>query len=167
MNLEKPILWLLLLVALLLGLYAVTGYFAISLQPVATATPPASSRSNVAYVPPAPPPMAAYTVDAQSKGFYALVSYTDRGFEPATLAVHTGDRVRFTNNTSREMWVAAAGSAATPIYPGVGACDASPLDTCGVLKPGEFWEFTFDAAGTWQYADNRNKANEGTVNVTP
>ncbi len=98
----------------------------------------------------------------QSEGFQALVSYTERGFEPRTLSIEAGDTVRFTNNSIRDLWVASSG---TP-YPGGGeACGQSAFDSCVALAPLEFWEFTFAEEGEWQYVDNLHKEFSGTVQV--
>ncbi|MDO8576016.1 MAG: hypothetical protein Q7R90_01745, partial [bacterium] len=98
---------------------------------------------------------------AQSKGFQYLVSYTDRGFEPTRLTVKQGETVRFTNNSSEGLWVAAGGE---KLYPGVvNGCGSSALDSCRPIGQGEFWEFTFDAAGTWMFSNNIDKEKSGTV----
>ncbi len=98
----------------------------------------------------------------ESKGFQALVSYTDRGFEPRSLSIEKGDTVRFTNNSIRDLWVASSG---TPYPRGGDTCGESAFDSCIALKPLEFWEFTFDATGEWQYTDNLHKEFTGTVRV--
>src|SRR3989344_4513846 len=103
-----------------------------------------------------PPPLSAamQAVLAKSNGFQLLVSYTDRGFEPPAATIKKGQTVRFTHNSSRDLWVAATGTAGA-VYPGTGKeCGQSAFDSCFSLKPQEFWEFTFEVAGTWSYADN-------------
>ncbi|HVU75782.1 MAG TPA: hypothetical protein VHD38_03035 [Candidatus Paceibacterota bacterium] len=113
----------------------------------------------------APPPPPSEQVVAQlqaSKGFTALVSYTDKGFEPSHITVKKGETIRFVNNAPDALlWV---GSTGTP-YPGKSACGASRLDTCKALKSGEFWEFTFDAAGSWNYQNNTKTADGGVIVV--
>ena len=102
---------------------------------------------------------------AASKGFQVLVSYTDNGFEPATTTVQKGDTVRFTSNSSEDLWVASTGASGA-VYPGTGKeCGQSSFDTCHVLKHGEFWEFTFTTSGTWSYRNNRNTKMAGVVHV--
>ena len=94
-----------------------------------------------------------------------LVSYTDRGFEPSNTTIKSGETIRFTNNSSHDLWIAANGTSANPIYPGTSNCGASALDTCKSLKPGDFWEFTFTQAGTWGYQNNLQKNDMATVRV--
>jgi plastocyanin len=99
---------------------------------------------------------------AKSKGFAALVSYTDNGFEPAAVTINAGEAVRFINNSSGELlWVASTST--TAAYPGTSECGGSSFDTCKALKKGEFWEFTFDEAGTWHYRNNSDISKTGTV----
>lgn len=125
----------------------------------APATSPAAERG----IPPLTPEIQA--VLAKSHGFQALVSYTDRGFEPNTVTIKKGDTIRFTNNSREDLWVAATGGAGA-LYPNItNGCGSSALDTCRVLKPLEFWEFTFDTAGTWSYQNNRDTTVTGHVRV--
>ncbi|MDO8576493.1 MAG: hypothetical protein Q7R90_04205 [bacterium] len=125
-------------------------------------SPPASqpSSNSTTSQPRSPSPeVMAYL--AQSKGFQYLVSYTDRGFEPTRLTVKQGETVRFTNNSSEDLWVAAGGE---KVYPGVvNGCGSSALDSCRPIGRGEFWEFTFDVAGTWMFSNNIDKEKSGTI----
>jgi plastocyanin len=99
------------------------------------------------------------------KAFTLLVSYTDRGFEPSSASIDAGETVRFTNNSSADLWVAADGTLGK-IYPGTGnECGQSALDTCKTLAPGEFWQFTFNEQGTWGFHDSRNAAHTGVITV--
>ena len=111
-----------------------------------------------------PEPTTSDTVVAQpSRGFQVLVSYTDRGFEPSDTKVAKGDTIRFTNNSSGNMWIAASG---TRLYPAAtGSCGSRAFDTCKALKAGEYWEFTFNVAGGWTYQDNLHKEAQGVVKV--
>ena len=100
-----------------------------------------------------------------SHGFQALVSYTDGGFEPAKLTIKKGETVRFTNNSSEDLWVS-AGSSSGAVYPGTGKeCGQSAFDSCRVLKPMHFWEFTFDIAGTWGYKNVSDTKMTGVIIV--
>jgi plastocyanin len=114
-----------------------------------------------------PPPIPPLTSELQetlrkSNGFQALVSYTDRGFEPALRTISAGETIRFTNNSNTVLWIAARGDSGA-LYPGTGNnCGQSAFDSCRVLAPGEFWEFTFDSVGTWTY---QNSANEHTGSI--
>ena len=111
-----------------------------------------------------------YTAEVQarlqkSRGFEVLISYTNRGFEPSAVSLNAGESVRFTNNSSHDLWVASEGTAETPVYPGKSECGSSAFDTCRALKPHEFWEFTFTEVGTWLFRNNLDKEAKGTVRV--
>ena len=124
-------------------------------------SPMATSSPDVTEIPPLTPMMKA--VLEKSKGFQALVSYTDRGFEPADVVVQKGETVRFTNNSSGDLWVAATGASGR-VYPSTGnECGQSAFDSCVPLRPQEFWEFTFEVAGLWSYTDNLHKEKTGVV----
>ncbi len=88
---------------------------------------------------------------AKSKGFQALVSFTDAGFEPASLTVQAGDTVRFTNNSSENLWIRDANTSQTNADRAT--CESGSFDTCKMLKPQEFWEYTFIAESTWKYGN--------------
>lgn len=102
-----------------------------------------------------------------SKGFQVLVSYTDRGFEPSTALVKKGETVRFTNNSSDDLWVSAIGATSGKIYPSGGGdeCGQSAFDSCRTIGRGEFWEFTFDLSGAWSYQNNADTDQVGVVVV--
>ena len=117
--------------------------------------------------PEAPPPMTdtMKMVLTKSVGFSQLVSYTDRGFEPATVTIHTGESVRFTNNSHIPLWIASISTAQHPLYPGQSPCGGSTFDSCVTLQPKEFWEFTFTHAGTWGYQNNVDNTQAGMIHV--
>lgn len=102
---------------------------------------------------------------AASTGFQYLVSYTGSGFEPADLRIKKGETVRFTNNSSGSMWIAARGSDTARIYPGAGECGQSAFDMCKSVGSGEFWEFTFDKAGEWGFRNFEDTSVGGTITV--
>lgn len=115
-------------------------------------------------------PMPAFSSSTQMKleksdGFQHLVSYTDGGFEPAHLTMKRGEVVRFTNNSSNDLWIAPDGSN-VQIYPKSGsACGSSALDSCEPFTPQDFWEFSFDVAGAWHVVNNLDKAKGASVTV--
>lgn len=97
--------------------------------------------------------------------FHALASYTDRGFEPSVLTIKRGETVRFTNNSSNDVWIAADGSA-VQIYPRTkSVCGSSDLDSCEPFAPMDFWQFRFDIAGEWEVVNNLDKSMSGEVIV--
>lgn len=100
----------------------------------------------------------------ESKGFQALVSYTERGFEPHTLSVKRGETVRFINNSAQiqDLWVASHGS---PYPSSHDSCGQSAFDSCISLRPLEFWEFTFTETGEWKYVNNLHKDFSGVIRV--
>ena len=132
-----------------------------------TLIPPTSgsAKMGMAVIPPLTPGVQAQL--AASHGFQALVSYTDRGFEPAKLTVKKGDTVRFTNNSGEDLWVASVGTASGTVYPaGTGdQCGQSAFDSCRVIGRGEFWEFAFAEAGTWSYRNNTDTKMTAVVRV--
>ena len=112
---------------------------------------------------PPPPSAEVLAVLAKSNGFQFLISYTDRGFEPAELSVKKGETVRFTNNSSESLWVAARGDTLYP--PEADGCGSSALDSCASLSPGAFWEFTFARVGVWNYQNSLDAEKYGIVRV--
>ena len=113
----------------------------------------------------APMPAFSSTTEARlkaSKGFQALVSYTDTGFEPTELTIKEGETIRFTNNSSDKLWVAASGKT---IYPAGGGCASSAFDSCAAFEPMDYWEFTFSQSGEWDFVNNIDKTKGGVVRV--
>lgn len=86
-----------------------------------------------------------------------LVTYTDGGFNPAVLTVGEGDTVRFLNDSSRSMWVASNPHPTHTIYP--------EFEQSSSSGPGDFYEFTFDRAGSWGYHNHTFELHGGTVIV--
>ncbi len=154
MNLKRPVALLIALLFLTGLLYAVAAMFALKAPPTVVhsdAVPFATERDTVAAL--------------EGRDFALLVSYTDRGFEPSDAAIKKGETVRFTNNASRPVWVAASDESGT-VYPGVqNGCGSSAFDSCGVIERGRYWEFTFDETGTWSFHNNVDKEHGGTVTV--
>lgn len=97
---------------------------------------------------------------AAHPNFNALVSYTDHGFEPASLSIAAGDTVRFTNNSNQSLRVAPTGTLQTD------HCNEPGLDSCRELGRGEFFEYTFAAPGTVSYTNANFPRTTGTVTVT-
>lgn len=164
---EKSRLNLLSLLFILFAL-AVSAYslhiFPKTLAPTVPANVPLGEKIRLGVVP--PPPMSTSTRErlAESKGFQHLESYTDTGFEPAHLEIQRGQTVRFANNSSSGLWVAAGG--AIKIYPKTGnMCGSSDLDSCTIIPPQDFWEFTFEKAGRWQVLNNLDKTKEVIIDV--
>jgi plastocyanin len=167
MHLMKPLVWLAVLILLLLGVLMIAGTQVIyprgsgmpfyqQLFVSGTNTPPLQPESSINN-----------TVEVRNKyPFDVLVSYTNDGFEPAELAIRSGGTVRFTNNSEQYLWVAADGTFGS-VYPAIqNGCGSSALDSCYALRPGEYWQFSFGAQGTWVLHNNLNKNKVTVVHVT-
>ena len=77
-----------------------------------------------------------------------------------------GDMIRFTNNSSHPMWVAAYASAGQTLYPSVqNGCAFSAPSFAVRASRAIILEFTFDAKGTWGVTDNLDKTKSGSVHV--
>ena len=61
--------------------------------------------------------------------------------------------------------VASIGKGDVQIYPGSSDCGGSAFDSCDSLQPGDFWQFTFTEAGTWEFQNNANTKDVGEVIV--
>jgi plastocyanin len=135
-----------------------------SAQPQSSSNP--TSQNGVRVPPSRPSPTAADTVTAQQADtFQLLVSYVNSGFEPKSAMVQAGDTVRFANNSTGKLWVAAVAPGSGKRYPGTSACGTSELDSCGALEPGQFWEFTFTQQGTWEFVNNFDKSKPASITV--
>ena len=147
---------LLILLAILLAVAAATYVFGMNYVALSRTAAPAASDDS------APRPQ---DYASAQQGFQYLVSYTADGFVPNALSVKKGETVRFTNNSGGGLWVASAALPGGDVYPGQSDCGASAFDSCTPLKPQEFWEFTFDAAGTWSYKNNSDSTKTGVIKV--
>ncbi len=111
------------------------------------------------------PPPPAFTEETQKKlemfgRFDALISYTDGGFAPPSITISSGQTLRFTNNSSSAIWIA-AGDTPESRYPGGDSgCSSSKLDSCGPIATQDFWQFTFTEPGTWKVVNNVDKSKE-------
>ncbi len=102
------------------------------------------------------------------------VSYTDSGFSPASVTVRKGQRVTFTNNSSKDMWVATGPHPAHSGYDNTdrsthcaaGYAGAAPFDECTAAQAGGTFTFTFEKTGTWNYHNHAVAADRGSVVVT-
>lgn len=86
------------------------------------------------------------------------VQYTDSGFGPNTITVKQGTTVRFTNQSSRGMWVASAVHPTHQLLPG--------FDQLQSVSKGGSYDYTFTKVGTWKYHNHVNATDTGTVVVT-
>lgn len=162
--LRRPLGSLILLCAVL----AVTYFFSKPMPPaLKSGEPEVPLAEQIRTGEAAPPAMTDATKAklATSHGFQALVSYTDNGFEPTRVSIKQGETVRFTNNSSHDVWIASDGTN-VQIYPRTKAvCGSSDLDSCAPFPPMDFWEFTFNTSGEWHVVNNLDKAKGGVVMI--
>ena len=97
-----------------------------------TTTPKTPAPTKPAPTAPTPPTTSALTV-----------TFTSKGFSPASLTVKKGQTVKFINNSAGNMWVAANPFPSSSEYPAFN-------EKAGVAS-GSSWSFTFDKVGTWYY----------------
>lgn len=94
-----------------------------------------------------------------------IVTYTDSGFSPRTLAVPKGGTVIFKNSASDDMRVASNPHPIHNDYPVAGGCISSAFDSCKGIAPGQSWSFTFDIRGSWGYHNHLDPGEGGTIVV--
>ena len=114
-------------------------------------TPPTPSlgeaiRMGVALPPPPTREMTTKAL-ANTTGYQALITYTDRGFEPKSATIKAGQTVRFTNNSSGALQLSVLGS------------------TEVALAPQEFKEIAFDAKGDHNFFNRLDEDRSGVVKV--
>ncbi len=105
--------------------------------------------------------------------YAALITYTDGGFSPKTTTIKVGETVRFVNNSAGALWVGADEHPTHTQYDGTatsehcvnGAAVGGSFDMCRRSVPGEFWEYTFTKAGTFDFHNHAQAAHGGTVVV--
>lgn len=127
---------------------------------------PVSEGSFIAANAPRAPKPPSRIIAQPARGFQALVSYTGEAFEPMHVTIARGDTVRFFNDSLRPLWIAAGSAKGDLLYPGFSRrCGASSFDSCGVIEPGSYWEFTFKRTGSWTYKNNAVTSATGVINV--
>lgn len=107
-------------------------------SPIATATPQATQSA---------------TPSAQK----SEVQVTKSAFTPNVIEIKVGGTVTWVNNDTLANQVA---STPHPIH-----TDYPPLNTIGVLQPGQSKSLKFDKAGTYRYHNHLNPGTQGTVVV--
>ncbi len=85
------------------------------------------------------------------------VSYTDTGFEPATLEVEAGTTVTFVNNSTGLMWTASDVHPTHDELPGFDQQEGG--------EAGTKYSFTFTEVGEWTYHNHLVPTDTGTVVV--
>lgn len=87
-----------------------------------------------------------------------VVRMTQNGFEPQTLTIQKGETVLFSNEGTRDIRPA---SNPHPVH-----SDYPEFDARENIIPGQFWNYTFEKVGTWNYHDHNNETLTGTIIVT-
>lgn len=97
-----------------------------------------------------------------------VITYTDAGFVPSSVAIKKGQTVRWENNSGSKVWPASAVHPTHSVYPQKSASDClgSTFDACKGLQKGESWDFTFNNVGEWRFHDHLHAYNTGSVTVT-
>ncbi len=120
----------------------------------ATVAAPSLSDAVRAGTAPRAPLTASSTIKALEKtnGFQALVSYTDRGFEPKVSTIKKGDTIRFTNNSSHDLLMSVVNS-------------ELPSPTEVKIASQDTWEFTFSSQGEWRFQNTVTPSRIAVVRV--
>lgn len=138
-----------LIIILILG----TGYFyfkSLQSQTVSNPQPATISTSSKS-------PQEATSSSPAEQTQKNTITITTNGFSPAEITIKAGDSVIWTNSDSEQHQV---NSAPHPTH-----TDYQPLNTVGLIKPGESKSLTFPTAGTYKYHDHLNPQNTGSVTV--
>lgn len=94
---------------------------------------------------------------AASAPVTVTVSYTDKGFVPATVSITSGDSVTFVNNSSRAMWVASNPHPTHTGYPG--------FDEMAKVANGGSYTFNFTKVGAFGYHNHLSTGDQGVIVV--
>lgn len=115
-------------------------------QPVASPVPQVQSE-----IPPATTSATPQILDKN------VVTITSTGFSPQQMTVKVGESVTWVNAGSEDHQVNSAPHPTHTAY--------QPLNTVGLLKPGDKKSLTFPTAGTYKYHDHLNPSLFGSVTV--
>jgi plastocyanin len=100
------------------------------------------------------------------------IQMSGTGFSPSSLSVKKGDKVKFMNVGSKDIWPATAIHPTHEVYPGsdISKCfsgedTSSIFDSCGGVAPGSSYSFTFNEVGEWGYHDHMSAGVRGKIIV--
>ncbi len=107
------------------------------------------------------------SADVDTDSFDVMIRYTDKGFEPESVTIKKGERIRFLNDSKESVWPASALHPTHTLYPekNESDCLGSSFDSCAVLNPGQFFDYTFNYAGEWRYHDHLHGYQTGLIIV--
>ena len=97
-----------------------------------------------------------------------LVTYTDNGFEPKSIAIGLGDTVVFKNKSSRDMWVANALHPTHEAYDGTSLsehCSGGTQVSFDQCVVSDTYSFMFNKVGAWGYHNHVSASHFGQVLV--
>lgn len=95
--------------------------------------------------------------EPENKSSETTITYTNDGFSPNQVTIKAGSKVKFINQSSRQMWVA---SDPHPIH-----TDTPTFDSNRGIGTGETYEFTFTESGSHGYHNHLSSFHLGTVLV--
>lgn len=97
-----------------------------------------------------------------------IITYTNDGFEPESIAIRKGNTVQFVNESGKKMWVASNIHPTHSLYPVKSAddCFGSSFDQCESIPNETSWEFVFDVAGEFKYHNHVRARDGGTIIVS-
>ncbi|MDB5190208.1 MAG: hypothetical protein JWN49_534 [Parcubacteria group bacterium] len=119
--------------------------------------------------------MATGNATVGASGQSQVISYTNNGFSPATVTIAEGTTVTWSNNSSRQMWVASGNHPSHTVYDGTSTnqhcvsgapTSATVFDECAAIPSGGSYSFTFTKVGSWPYHNHIHASDMGTVVVT-
>ncbi len=87
-----------------------------------------------------------------------VVTYTDSGFAPQTVAVKVGTTVAFMNESSIGMWVISVTDSTHQQLPG--------FDQQRNVSKGGSYEYTFTKTGSWKYSNQTKSSDTAQVVVS-
>jgi plastocyanin len=89
-------------------------------------------------------------------------------FTPSELTIKKGQRIRFFNGSTIDIWPASGVHPTHTLYPEKESTDClgSSFDACRNLAPGDFFDFTFNYVGEWRYHDHSHAYYTGSITVT-
>ena len=104
---------------------------------------------------------------------FTVVTLTDAGFSPASVTIEAGETVRFANESSRGMWVGSDDHPTHTDYDGTstrehcadGMANNGTFDQCAAVNQGDYWDYTFERAGSFGYHNHVGASHTGTVVV--
>lgn len=114
------------------------------------------------------PGAAAGTSEMQVVQTGATVTYSSKGFSPASVTIKKGETVTFIDEGTGKMWVASAMHPDHKAYDGTSLSAHCPNPTGAAFDQcatGGSYTFVFDKAGTWKYHNHVSSTHFGTIIV--